>query len=229
MTQQPTRRHHRLPVAVVFDMDGLLLDSERLAQETFIAACRDFGFEPDLGVYRRCIGSTSGVTREILQSGLGPAFPLDAVYARWGERYDSHVHHHPVDHKPGVLEFLDALRASNTPLALATSTQRPNAEVKLRLAGLHHYFDQLICGGETARGKPHPDPYLRACNLLNVPPEECWALEDSMNGTRAALAAGLSVFQIPDLIEPQGPERELGQDIVPSLLQVFAHWATLPC
>jgi beta-phosphoglucomutase-like phosphatase (HAD superfamily) len=92
---------------------------------------------------------------------------------------------------------------------------------------LHHYFDELVCGGETARGKPHPDPYLRACNLLNVSPEECWALEDSMNGTRAALSAGLSVFQIPDLIEPQGPERDLGQEIVPSLLRVLAHWEML--
>lgn len=220
----PTRRHRQAPIAVVFDMDGLLLDTERLAQDTFIAACREVGHEPDLGVYRQCIGSTYGTTREILQTGLGPDFPLDAVYARWGERYDSHVQHRPVDHKPGAVALLTALRSSRTPIALATSTRRPTAERKLQLAGLHRFFDQLVCGGETDRGKPHPDPYLRACALLNVPPEGCWALEDSMNGTRAALAAGLSVFQIPDLIEPEGPERDLGQDIVPSLLHVLEHW-----
>lgn len=223
----PTRRHRQLPLAVVFDMDGLLLDSERLARDTFIAACRDFHFEPDLDVYRQCIGATAGVTRDILQQALGPEFPLEAVYARWGEKYDSHVRHRPVDHKPGAVALLKAFRSSNMRLALATSTRRPAAELKLQLAGLHHYFDHLVCGGETARGKPHPDPYLRACELLNVPPEGCWALEDSMNGTRAALAAGLSVFQIPDLIEPEGPERELGQDILPSLLRVLEHWKTV--
>jgi len=119
------------------------------------------------------------------------------------------------------------LHDSGTPLALATSTRRPTAEKKLELARLDHFFQELVCGGETTHGKPYPDPYLKACELLNVSPEGCWAFEDSMNGTRAALAAGLTVFQIPDLIEPGGGERALGQAILPSLHDALAHWKSL--
>jgi len=208
-------------------MDGLLLDSERLSLDTFIAACREFRFEPDLGVYRRCIGTTYGATKEILQREMGTAFPFEAVYASWSRRYDQHVHFRPVDVKPGAVELLRALHDSGMPLALATSTRRPTAEKKLELARLDHFFQELVCGGEATRGKPHPDPYLKACALLNVSPEGCWAFEDSMNGTRAALAAGLTVFQIPDLIEPEGSEREIGQVILPSLLEATAHWKRL--
>lgn len=219
--------HHQRPLAVVFDMDGLLLDSERLARDTFIAACREHDFEPDLNVYRKVIGSTYGATQEILEKDFGPDFPFAAVYARWGERYDAHVHHLPVEHKSGAMDLLSALQDAGMPLALATSTHRQNALIKLKLAGLDQFFAALVCGGEAPRGKPHPDPYLRACALLDMPPERCWALEDSMNGTRAALAAGLAVFQIPDLIEPEGDERLLGQEILPSLKHVLEHWRSL--
>ena len=205
-------------------MDGLLLDSERLAQATFIAACRDIGYEPDLAIYQRCIGANLDTTRDILLQGFGSTFPYRAMHDRWRERYDAHVHHRPVDRKPGAAELLAALRAAGTPVALATSTQRVTTDAKLRLAGLDGYFSHRVCGGETSRGKPHPDPYLQACRLLNIEPGGCWALEDSITGTRAALAAGLTVFQIPDLIEPAGSERDLGQEILPSLVQVLERW-----
>ncbi|MBM4203268.1 MAG: HAD family phosphatase [Gammaproteobacteria bacterium] len=227
MIAVPAERHQRPPLAVVFDMDGLLLDSERLALHTFIAACREFRFEPNLDVYRKCIGATYGVTEEILRRELGPGFPFEAVYASWSRRYDQHVHFRPLDIKPGAVELLQVLHDSGTPLALATSTRRPTAEKKLELARLDHFFQELVCGGETTHGKPYPDPYLKACELLNVSPEGCWAFEDSMNGTRAALAAGLTVFQIPDLIEPGGGERALGQAILPSLHDALAHWKSL--
>jgi len=207
----------RTPAAVVFDMDGLLLDSERLARDTFIAACHEYGYQPDIAVYRRVVGSTYGATQVILREGYGPDFPFEPIYARWSERYDAHVHHLPVDKKAGVLEILETLTDAGVPLALATSTHRTNAQVKLKLADIGQRFTHLVCGGETQRGKPHPDPYLRACELLGESPARCWALEDSMNGTRAALAAGLTVFQIPDLVFPEEHERNLGQHLVHSL------------
>lgn len=208
------------PVAVVFDMDGLLIDSERLARDTFIEACNEFGYQPDLEVYRQVVGSTYGATQIILREGYGADFPFEQIYARWGERYDAHVHHLPVDKKEGVIEILATLTEAGVPLALATSTHRTNALVKLRLAELDHRFVHLVCGGETQRGKPHPDPYLAACDLLGESPADCWALEDSMNGTRAALAAGLTVFQIPDLVFPEEHERNLGQHLAQSLHDV---------
>lgn len=207
----------RKPAAVVFDMDGLLLDSERLARDTFIAACNEFGYQPNLDVYRQVVGSTYDAGQVILREGYGSDFPFEQIYARWGERYDAHVHHQPVDKKSGAIEILETLTDAGIPLALATSTHRTNALVKLRLAEIGHRFTHLVCGGETERGKPHPDPYLRACEMLGESPADCWALEDSMNGTRAALAAGLTVFQIPDFVFPEEHERGLGQHLMHSL------------
>ena len=217
----------RKPAAVVFDMDGLLLDSERLARDTFIAACNEFGYQPDLDVYRQVVGSTYGATQVILREGYGADFPFEHIYARWAERYDAHVHHRPVDKKSGAIEILETLTSAGIPLALATSTHRTNALVKLRLADIGHRFTHLVCGGETERGKPHPDPYLKACEMLGQSPADCWALEDSMNGTRAALAAGLTVFQIPDLVFPEEHERGLGQHLVQSLHDIHTLFVNL--
>lgn len=212
----------RTPAAIIFDMDGLLLDSERLARDTFIAACNEFGYQPDLEVYRQVVGSTYGATQVILREGYGPDFPFERIYARWSEQYDAHVQHRPVDKKSGAIDILDTLANAGVPLALATSTHRTNTLVKLRLAEIGHRFAHLVCGGETERGKPHPDPYLKACEMLGESPADCWALEDSMNGTRAALAAGLTVFQIPDFVFPDEHERGLGQHLVQSLHDIRA-------
>ena len=122
----------------------------------------------------------------------------------------------------GAVALLDHLRDLSIPMALATSTRRPTTELKLVGAGLDSYFCPMICGEETPRGKPHPDPYLAAADVLHLAPAQCWALEDSENGVRAALSAGCVVFQIPDLVAPSAEMRALGHVIKTSLLDVLA-------
>ena len=209
------------PLAVVFDMDGLLLDSERLARECFIQACADVGWDADIPAYDRCVGSTSEATERILRDACGREFPYTEMSARWGERYDAHVNHHPVAVKPGARELLDRLERLDIPRALAPSTRRSTAQRKLQLAGLADYFLHMVCGGETERGKPHPDPYLAATGHLLQEPGQCWALEDSDNGVRAAHAAGLRVFQVPDLVQPDATVRALGHPVLRSLFEVL--------
>jgi HAD superfamily hydrolase (TIGR01509 family) len=202
-------------------MDGLLLDSERLARETFVSACRSVGWEPDLAVYDLCVGSTYEGTQRILENGFGAEFPFEAVTERWGTLYEERVLYQAVDVKTGALELLIRLDELGIPRALATSTRRDIAVTKLKNACLHDYFTQLVCGGETERGKPHPDPYLEAAARLLLDPRQCWALEDSNNGVRAAHAAGLRVFQVPDLVAPSDEVRALGHEVVGSLLDVL--------
>ncbi|MEQ8486299.1 MAG: HAD family phosphatase [Pseudomonadales bacterium] len=214
------------PAAVVFDMDGLLLDSERLAQAAFREACTELGVTVDDAVYARCIGSTPAGTEQILREAVGADLDYPSLDRIWSDRYAARLDAGPVDLKPGALDLLDALAAHGIPRGLATSTGRDLATRKLTGAGVISYFACLICGGETARGKPHPDPYLAAVACLGVPAGAAWALEDSENGVRAAHAAGLRVIQVPDLVAPSAALRSLGHDVLPSLRHVLA--ALLP-
>jgi HAD superfamily hydrolase (TIGR01509 family) len=209
------------PAGVVFDMDGLLLDSERLAREAFDEACRVVGVEVEPEVYARCIGSNREATAAILVDVLGSQAVYGELDRHWDERYQSLINGGAVALKPGALELLTALTSYGIPRALATSTARPRATLKLQRAGVISYFSCLICGGETDRGKPHPDPYLAAVTALGTPPGASWALEDSENGVRAAEAAGLRVFQVPDLVAPSEALRGLGHRVAADLFEVL--------
>jgi HAD superfamily hydrolase (TIGR01509 family) len=208
-------------------MDGLLLDSERIVLEHYRSACEFVGADFDYEVYSRCIGATGDITRQILIDHHGSEFPYDAVSDRWWQTYHEEILVKPVPVKPGALEWISLVKERGLPLALATSTLRETALTKLRLAGLDAFFDVMVCGRETSRGKPHPEPYLEACSQLDLDAAECWACEDSDNGTRAAYTAGLTVFQVPDLKQPSSEVRQFGHHIVASLEDVIARFEDL--
>jgi HAD superfamily hydrolase (TIGR01509 family) len=210
------------PAALVFDMDGLLLDTERIALDAFQAACRGHGVVVDKEIYYLCIGSNNDGTREILQCALGPDFPYDRISKDWMELYHQRVSTQAVDLKDGALALLELVRRRRLPAALATSTHTALATTKLRLAGLDSYFSAIIGGDAVTHGKPHPEPYLAATRALGHSPAACWAIEDSDNGVRAAHAAGLFVLQVPDLVQPADAVRNLGHVIVNSLYDVAA-------
>ncbi len=206
--------------AVIFDMDGLLLDTESIALATFIAACRETGFEPDLTVYRRCIGTTYQNTREILTQGYGKAFDYERVSKSWSRRFAAETENRPVPLKEAARGILDDLAEAKTKMAVVTSTRRSTAVKELTNVGIRDFFALVIGGDEVQRGKPEPDIYLKACAALAEAPEKCLALEDSDNGVRAAWRAGLTVIQVPDLVEPAPAVRALGHRIVKSLREV---------
>ncbi len=210
----------RFPRGVLCDMDGLLLDSERLARDAFVRACGDLGWPADLVAYHRCIGSTYRQTEEILRAAYGPDFPYEAIDERWSSLYHARLAEGPVPVKPGAVELLECLADRSVPMVLVTSTRRSTAEEKLTASGLVDFFDRLICGGETTQGKPHPEPYLTAAGALDLSPALCWAVEDSANGVRSAHGAGCTVFQVPDLVAPTAEIRELGHRIVTTLHDV---------
>jgi HAD superfamily hydrolase (TIGR01509 family) len=201
-------------------MDGTLLDSERLARACFIQACADLGWDVDIAVYDQCVGATHAATRDIMRAGFGPQFPYADMEQRWSELYRAHVYHKPVDKKPGIAQLLQHLKQQGIPMAVVTSSQRPVVEQKLARAELIEFFEFLVCGGETLRGKPHPQPYVAALDRLALQPARVWAIEDSDNGVRSAHAAGLVVFQIPDEIQPDPEIVALGHCILDSAVQV---------
>jgi HAD superfamily hydrolase (TIGR01509 family) len=197
LKNQPT------PRGLVFDMDGLLLDSERLAMAEFEHAITAHGFPFEKRAYLACVGTREEMTRDILVAHYGPELPYDAIVALWSERYHGHVLHRPVAARPGAKALLEFARAHGLPMALATSTRAATAQRKLDLAGFRDYFRFVVGGDQVRAAKPHPEPYLTAAAALDLPPCHCWAFEDSNNGARSALAAGLWVVQVPDLLEPE--------------------------
>jgi HAD superfamily hydrolase (TIGR01509 family) len=205
------------PAALVFDMDGLLLDTERVALELFETVCRAHGCAVEQAVYFRCIGTTEAGTRQILCDAMGAGFPYDAISQEWFARYHDRVSTQAVAVKAGAVELLERSAALGLPVGLATSTRTQLARHKLRLAGLVDYFDVVIGGDAVRRGKPDPEPYLTASRALGQAPRRCWAIEDSANGVRSAHAAGLFVVQVPDLVPPSPALRELGHPVVPDL------------
>jgi len=207
--------------AVVFDMDGLLLDSEAIALTTFIEACRECGFEPnDLEPYYRCIGTNWPNATDILINGYGPDFPFDAISEVWGKKYHAETLTKPVPKKAWALSLLEYLDNRGVKKAVVTSSRKENSLIKLTNAELLHFFAFVLGGNEIANGKPHPEMYTTAAQKLNVAPGKCLAIEDSDNGVRAAFSAGMTVIQVPDLKQPSDEVVALGHIIAASLTEV---------
>ena len=203
--------------AVIFDMDGLLLDTERISLDTFRDTCREFNYEPDTEVYLKCVGTNDARTKEIIIDAFGDDFPYQAISQVWFEKYRCAVQDHPIPVKEGAKDFLEFIQESPLKIALATSTNHQMAREKLKNAGLTSFFQTIVGGDQVAQSKPAPEIYLKAARLINVSPTTCLALEDSDNGVTAAYRAGMTVIQIPDLQQPSPEVRAFGHKIFSSL------------
>lgn len=201
---------------VLFDMDGLLLDSERLYSQAFRESCAAFDQEMKEDVWLSCIGTTDVESRRILELGFGPDFPLDAVLVDWRRRFYA-LQVRGIDTMPGVAELLSQLHVWRIPIGLVTSTARKLAGHKLYQARLADYFNIRVCGGEAVAGKPNPAPYVLGSKLLGLPAAQCLVLEDSANGVRSAVAADTQVIQVPDLVAPSPEVIALGHTVHESL------------
>jgi HAD superfamily hydrolase (TIGR01509 family) len=206
--------------AVFFDLDGLLLDTERIAISTFVGSCREFGFDPDLQVYYKCIGTTFSRVKEILTDGYGETFPLDAIAEVWSKKFYEETSDKPIPLKTGALSLLQYLEKEKFKQAVVTSTDQESARRWLANTGVLHFFDFVVGGDQTSKAKPNPEIYLMACHKLDEKPLNCLALEDSDNGVLSAVNAGLVVIQVPDLVQPSADVRALGHRIAKSLAEV---------
>ncbi len=209
------------PDAVIFDMDGLLLDSERLALALHEQAASDLGLRWDHDISLQMVGLNSRDSAHILTQAFGADYPVEALNARFGELYEAAIQAGSIPLKPFVRELLQRLEALRIPCAVATSTRRVRAEAKLSHAKLLPQFKALACGDEVLRGKPHPEIYELAAQRVGAQPTRCLALEDSNAGVRAAVSAGMKVVMVPDLLRPDADIRRLGVPAVESLRDVL--------
>jgi len=187
--------------AVVFDMDGLLIDSEAIYLRSSVEAAKELGFELSEDLYKSVVGLTMQAGEDIIRNGMGTDFPFDEFNRKMHELLEIEFARH-VPLKTGVEELLAHLAERNLPVAVATSTSRRRAESHLTHAGVMSYFSTIVTSGDVSRGKPDPEPYLLATRRLGVLPQSCLALEDSHNGVRSAHGAGLQTIMVPDMLVP---------------------------
>jgi HAD superfamily hydrolase (TIGR01509 family) len=209
----------RQPSAVVFDMDGLLFDTEKLYQEAIMVAAAEVGCEVTPASFLAMVGTPWHVTRNRLIDEHGTAFPIEGLRAAWIRHFDAML----VDRlslKPGVLELLEVLDGLKLPRAIATSSSHRTVQHHLAAHDLAARFHGIVAHGDYEAGKPAPDPFLKAAERLGVEPRFCLALEDSHNGVRSAAAAGMMTIMIPDLLEPTEEIRGLCTFVVGDLHEV---------
>jgi HAD superfamily hydrolase (TIGR01509 family) len=195
--------------AVLWDMDGTLVDSEKLWDVSLQALYGRLGGVMTPEVRDSTVGSSSEGLMRIVYTDLG--LPQDPVAmeesADWLHDYTGDLFEQGLTWMPGAREMLDALTAAGVPMALVTNTRRGLTERALKSIG-SHYFSASVCGDEVENAKPAPDPYLRAARLLGLEPAQCLAVEDSVTGSLAAEAAGCPVLVVPNDVEvPEGPRR----------------------
>jgi HAD superfamily hydrolase (TIGR01509 family) len=186
--------------AVVFDMDGLLVDTEILIRDLMMDLAPNYGASLPTEVFQRMVGLPNAASDAVAREHFGPDFPLEAFFGEVTERVHAACEV-GVALKTGVTELLDALDARRTPRAIATSSSHAAVQRTLGPSGIVPRFDAIVAAGDYARGKPSPDPFLTAARRLGVDPVHCLALEDSHNGVRAAHAAGMMTVMVPDLLE----------------------------
>ena len=191
----------RPPRAVVFDMDGLLFDSEKLYRAGVVAAIAAHGRELPDAFYTSVVGMSGEAIQNAFRSQLGDDFDFTSLWKMAGEHVNALIDAE-LRLKTGVIELLDHLDALKLPRANATSSRHQTVERYLASHDLRGRFDAVIAQGDYARGKPFPDPYLKAAERLGLAPEDCIALEDSHHGVRAAASAGMMTIMVPDLVAP---------------------------
>ena len=213
--------------AVVFDMDGVIFDTERLVIEFWKEVAKKHNIPNIEHTCIQCLGTNRVRTREIFLENYGADFPFDPYRAEVTELFNTHYKGVPLPTKPGIRELLSYLQEQDIKVGLASSTAQHLVRDEIGTAGLLPYFQTLVCGDMVEHSKPAPDIFLKACEILNADPTKSIAIEDSFNGIRSAHCAGMTPIMVPDQVQPTDEIRTLAFHVMPSLLDVLKWLKTL--
>lgn len=206
--------------AFIFDMDGLMFDTERV----FVGAWDYAGEKMGLGktgyMSLRTLGMNTPACEQVWRDEFGADVDLAALWAYTREYLEDYYSKYAVTVKKGLYDLLTYLQRKGYKLAVASSTKREKVEQHLNSAHIRHYFDAVIAGDMVEKSKPEPDIYLKAAAALGVKPEECYALEDSRNGLLSAHRAGCKAIMVPDLWQPDDTVKQFILGPFDDLLQV---------
>lgn len=208
------------PAALIFDMDGLLLDTEGHYKRAWTKAATEAGFDLHDALYLKLIGITIADCERVLCDAFGPTFPLETFRTRAAALYEELHTREGLPLKAGVRELLTWAREEKMPCAVGTSTVHAEAQKRLEHHNLLEFFQVIIGGDMVERGKPHPDIFLKAQEALGVPAASCLVLEDAHSGLVAARTGGMRSCLVPDLLPASDESRKLAEGVFTSLHEV---------
>lgn len=206
--------------SIIFDMDGVIFDSEKAVFGLWKELAEKYGF-PDIDeVYKRTVGVNSDSTRKIFFDHYGPDFPFDKYLREESQMYHSRYDDGRLPLKPDIERVLEYIKNRGYKIAIASSTRAELVKRQIENAGLIEYFDVIVGGDMVTRSKPHPDIFLEAAERLGAIPEETYVIEDSFNGIRAAHAGGFIPVMVPDMLPPDDEMKTKASFIFDNLKEV---------
>jgi HAD superfamily hydrolase (TIGR01509 family) len=209
--------------AVIFDMDGVIFDSERATMNCWLELAAKYGIPNIEQPYLACTGTTMAKTKEIMLAAYGDDFPYDAYAKEASRMYHDKYDGGRLPMKKGVVELLTYLKKTGKKIALASSTRSETVVAQLKDADIFEFFDAVVCGDMVERSKPAPDIFLRACQELGTQPEWTYGIEDSYNGVRALHAGKLRPIMVPDLLPCNEEMQEMTEVVLDNLLDVMEY------
>ena len=210
--------------AVIFDMDGILLDTESICDRTWTMAADQFHLDPEKAAkaITLCRGTNKNGTRAVIKQSFGQDFDVDTFLAKTSELFYYIEETEGIKLMPHVIEALDYIKNKGYKMALASSTRQTSVIRQLTNAGLISYFETITTGDMVEHGKPDPEIYLKACKSIGLDPKDCIAIEDSPNGLRSAKSAGLSTIMIPDLIPYTDDLKPIADTVIDSFNEIYS-------
>lgn len=209
------------PIAVIFDMDGLMLDTERMSHAAWMRALGEANLQLEHTAYLELVGRASADTQRMVMEWFGPEFRYTDLRSRIMHFYELDIEQNGIPTKPGLFELLNFIDSRGIQKAIATSAVSHFAARKLRVAGINGYFSTMVCSDMVALGKPAPDLFLEAARQIGIPTNRCIVLEDSEAGILAARSAGMLSIMIPDLKLPSPEIQALCYRVLPTLDDVI--------
>jgi HAD superfamily hydrolase (TIGR01509 family) len=206
---------------VIFDMDGLMFDTEALTKRAWQEVGKVHNYDIPMQFLLGLLGMNRVSISNQFKTVFGQDFPFDDMYAEQGKCVARIIEEEGLGIKKGLTELLEYLQANNIKKAVATSSSRERASKLLKIAGVFEKFDRVICGDEVTKGKPDPEIFLTVCKKLDVEPENAIVLEDSERGLEAAVAGGMRCILVPDLVEPSEEHVKKAYAKVADLIEVI--------